>query len=189
MAASTIHLTRGDPARDHHQCAQAHQALVPLQRSRVDPGPAETNALDVAISRFGTMFFGDPVAAFTNVARSLRDGARLCLATWQPLADNDWLTIPGRVLLRYGQLPDTSGTAPGKFAQSDPDVVADVLGRAGYRDVDVRPLTLSLRLGADAAEATAHLANTGVGSAVLATIPEEQHQRPSPRSPLCSPPG
>jgi len=51
--------------------------------------------LDVAISRFGTMFFDDPVAAFTNIATALRDGGRLCIATWQPPLANDSLTIPG----------------------------------------------------------------------------------------------
>ena len=66
------------------------------------------------------MFFDDPVAAFANIATATRPTGRLCLATWQPLAANDWLLIPGAALLRYGSLPDTSGTAPGMFAQSDP---------------------------------------------------------------------
>ena len=51
---------------------------------------------DIAISRFGTMFFADPVAAFANIGLALRPHGRLCLATWQPLTANDWLTIPAR---------------------------------------------------------------------------------------------
>jgi SAM-dependent methyltransferase len=69
------------------------------------------------ISRFGTMFFADQTAALANIRRGLRPGGRLCLATWQPLEANDWLTIPGAALLRYGNLSDTEAGAPGMFAQ------------------------------------------------------------------------
>src|SRR5207302_7733270 len=48
-------------------------------------------SFDLAISRTGTMFFGDPVAAFANIARSLRPGGRLSLLTWQGPAGNEWI--------------------------------------------------------------------------------------------------
>ena len=75
---------------------------------------------DVAISRFGTMFFADPVAAFANIGRALRPQGRLCLATWQPLAANDWLTIPGAALLRYGTIPESVPSGPGMSANPIP---------------------------------------------------------------------
>ncbi|MGH9274169.1 MAG: methyltransferase domain-containing protein, partial [Acidimicrobiales bacterium] len=130
----------------------------------------DTDAYDAIISRFGTMFFDDPVAAFANLAAATRPTGRLCLATWQPLAANDWLLIPGAALLRYGSLPDTGGTAPGMFAQANPVVVTEVLAAAGWREVIVDPVTVSLRLGSDAAEATDYLADTGIARAVLDTI-------------------
>lgn len=143
-------------------------------------GDAQTHALPpgrfaVAISRFGTMFFADPVAAFTNLAAGLAPGGRLCLATWQPLAVNDWLTVPGAVLLSYGQLPETPPGAPGMFAQSDPDTVTATLQRAGFTDIALDPLAVTLTLGRDPAEATDYLANTGIGQSALATIPDDQH--------------
>lgn len=92
--------------------------------------PAERFA--VAISRFGTMFFADPTAAFANIATALAPSGRLCLTTWQPLAANDWLTIPGAALLRYGELPAAEPRAPGMFAQSDPKAVTATLTEAGY---------------------------------------------------------
>ena len=73
---------------------------------------------DAAISRFGTMFFADPTAAFVNIARGLRPSGRLCVATWQPLIANEWLTIPGAALSRYGTIPETEASGPGMFAQS-----------------------------------------------------------------------
>jgi SAM-dependent methyltransferase len=134
--------------------------------------PFELGYYDTAISRFGTMFFPDPVAAFTNIRTGLRPGGRLCFATWQPLEANAWLVIPGAALLHWIELPDFSAGGPGMFAQSDPAGITKVLHDAGYTDVDVAPVKLALRFGADPAEATARLADIGTGRAVLAAIPE-----------------
>lgn len=152
--------------------AAAADEHVTFLQADAQTHPFERGAFEVVISRFGTMFFDDPVAAFTNIATAVRPGGRLCLATWQPLAANDWLLIPGAALLQYGSLPDPSGTTPGMFAQSDPGAVTAVLEQAGWRDVSVEPITLLLCLGADAAEATDYLADTGIARAVLDTIDE-----------------
>jgi SAM-dependent methyltransferase len=136
--------------------------------------PLTGDGYDVAISRFGTMFFADPAAAFANIGQALRPGGRLCIATWQPLIDNDWLTIPGAALLRYGTLPDANGGGPGMFAQSEPAVIRTTLERAGYRDIDVEKLDVTLRLGEDGRDATDYLAEMGIGRAILATIPEAE---------------
>ena len=122
---------------------------------------------DLAISRFGTMFFEDPGGAFANIATALRPGGRLCIATWQPLADNEWLTVPGAALLRYGTLPPADPGAPGMFAQSSAGTIRDLLGAAGFADVEVRPVQVPLHLGADPAEATDYLATLGLARAVL----------------------
>ena len=137
----------------------------------------EIEAFDIAISRFGTMFFDDPVAAFSNIRYGVRGKGTLCIATWQPLAANDWLTVPGAALLRYGTLPDTASAAggPGMFAQSDPDTITTVLTAAGWHAIEIDPFTVTLRLGADAAEATDYLADTGIARAVLETVDPLQH--------------
>jgi ubiquinone/menaquinone biosynthesis C-methylase UbiE len=146
-------------------------------------GDAQTHDLgppqfDVAISRFGTMFFADPVAAFNNVAAALVPGGRLCLATWQPLIANQWLTVPGAALLSYGSIPDsTDDNGPGMFAQSEPDLVRKVLLDAGYRNVALDPVEVTLNLGTDPDDAAEYLADTGPGRAVLTTIPA--HDRPA----------
>jgi len=138
-----------------------------------------TGRADVAISRFGTMFFADEVAGLANIRRALRPGGRLCIATWQPLVANDWLTIPGGALLRYGNLPDAEAEASGRgmFAQSDEEHVARVLHSAGYADPRFQSVALSLALGADPDEAADYLAGTGPGRAALDAVPE--HRRPT----------
>jgi len=143
-------------------------------------GDAQTHSLpaggfSVAISRFGNMFFDDPVAAFANVARALAAGGRLCLATWRPLEANDWLTVPGAALLEYGTMPETATAGgPGMFSLSEPDAVTTILRGAGYTDLHFDPVTVTLPLGGDAADATDYLAGTGLGRAVLETVPDDE---------------
>jgi SAM-dependent methyltransferase len=132
-------------------------------------------SFDAAISRFGTMFFADPEAAFANLARALLPGGRLCIATWQALAANEWLAVPGTLLLRYGSLPETTG--PGMFAQSDPAVITATLAAGGFTAVDVRPMAVPLNLGADPDEAADYLASTGPGRAALESVAE--HDKPA----------
>jgi ubiquinone/menaquinone biosynthesis C-methylase UbiE len=138
---------------------------------------AQTDTLgvahDVVISRFGTMFFDDPVAAFTSIGRAVRAGVRLFIATWQPLGLNDWLTVPGAALLQYSTLPDSQPGAPGMFGQADPNLLRSTLTRAGWTAVDSRAVTVTLRLGNDPTDATNYLADSGVGRAVIDTIPRK----------------
>jgi hypothetical protein len=129
---------------------------------------------DAAISRFGTMFFAHQAAALANIRRGLRPGGRLCLATWQPLEANDWLTIPGAALLRYGNLPDAQAGGRGMFAQSDAGSVATTLHSAGYADPQFQPVTLSLTLGVDPDDAVDYLAGTGPGRAAFDAVPDDQ---------------
>jgi SAM-dependent methyltransferase len=127
---------------------------------------------DIAISRFGTMFFEDPIAAFVNIRRALKPGGRLCIATWQPLDANAWLVVPGAALLSWIELPDAGGTGPGMFSQSYPAVVAATLRDSGYVDIDVRSVKLALTLGASSEEAVERLTDTGVGRAALRAVPD-----------------
>lgn len=155
-------------ARDRAELAGVTNVSFEFGDAQVHDMPVE--AFDVAISRFGTMFFADPVAAFANIAGALRAGARLCIATWQPLAANDWLTIPGAALLPYGS-PPAAGDGRGMFAQSDPAVIASTLAGSGFAAIAVEPVKVSLALGPDVDEAVDYLAATGVGRTVLETIP------------------
>jgi SAM-dependent methyltransferase len=82
------------------------------QVHRFTPG-----AGDVALSRFGVMFFADPAAAFANIARGLRPGGRLVFVCWQNLADNEWIMVPGAAAAQHVALPPLDDpTAPGPFS-------------------------------------------------------------------------
>jgi SAM-dependent methyltransferase len=130
------------------------------------------STFDVAISRFGTMFFDDPVAAFANIGRGLRPDGRVCFATWQRLEANDWLAVPGAALLRWITIPDLSEGGPGMFAQSDADTITALLQEARYSEIELDPVRVMLPLGPNPDEAVERLADTGVGRAVLDAVTE-----------------
>jgi ubiquinone/menaquinone biosynthesis C-methylase UbiE len=105
---------------------------------------------DVAISRTGTMFFGDPTAAFTNIARSLRSGGRLVLLVWQDPESNEWIRELTGALAAGRTLPAPRIGVPGPFAQADPGQVRAVLSSAGFVDVGFEGLSAPMRFGPSA---------------------------------------
>jgi SAM-dependent methyltransferase len=114
--------------------------------------PFDSDSYDVAISRCAAMFFGDHVAAFRNIGRALREGGRLVLVTWQPLAGNEWIReISGALAGR--ELPVPPPDAPGPFALSDPDRVRSVLTSAGFTDIDLDATSAGMWFGDDADDA------------------------------------
>ncbi|OQR60366.1 methyltransferase [Streptomyces maremycinicus] len=116
----------------------------------------------LALSRFGTMFFSDPVLAFTNIGRALRPGARLVQLVWQAADRQEWHTAIGAAL-SDGDAPHPPGrpspsTAPAAddpFTLADPRVVTEVLTAAGFTAVDVVDVREPVCYGPDADRARA----------------------------------
>jgi SAM-dependent methyltransferase len=98
--------------------------LGDAQVHRFDPA-----RFDVAISRFGTMFFSDPAAAFANIAAALRPGARLVMLAWQRREDNEWARAIDAALGDAGQPPLPGADA---FSLGDADATARLLEGAGF---------------------------------------------------------
>jgi SAM-dependent methyltransferase len=130
-------------------------------------------AFDITISRFGVMFFADPVAAFANLAGATRDGGRLVFSCWQELLRNDWLLVPGSAATAFVPLPEQpSPDEPGPFSLADPDRVRSILSTAGWRDVNMDDVREPLRIGADAADAVEFLRGTGPGRRLFEDVDE-----------------
>jgi SAM-dependent methyltransferase len=134
--------------------------------------PFQPEAFDVAISRFGVMFFGDPVAAFANIGRALRPDGRLSLLAWQGLARNEWLRTVLEPLAAGRVLPEPPTGAPGPFGLADPDGVRRILTTAGFADVDLADTREPVWFGADADDAYAFVRALGVTRALLRGLDE-----------------
>lgn len=104
------------------------------------PFPAEH--FDLGVSRFGTMFFADPVTAFTNIGRALRPGARLVQLVWQDGDRQEW----GAAIkaLSDGSPAPLTGEP---FSLADPVAVREILGTAGFTDVEVTDLREPIHYG------------------------------------------
>jgi SAM-dependent methyltransferase len=98
-------------------------------------------SFEVGISRFGTMFFADPVAAFGNIGRALTDGGRLVLMVWQARDRNEWTTAIREALAGDNPVPQPPTDGPHPFSLADPAVAEGTLTAAGFADIrltDVR---------------------------------------------------
>jgi SAM-dependent methyltransferase len=104
---------------------------------------------DLCISRFGTMFFADPVAAFTTIGRALRPEARLVLLVWQQRDRNEWATAIRRALTTAPPPPG----GPDAFSLADPTVTEGILAAAGFTEVAFADVHEPVSYGPDSATA------------------------------------
>jgi SAM-dependent methyltransferase len=128
---------------------------------------------DVLFSRFGVMFFVQPVAAFANLRSALRSGGRVCFLCWQPADRNPWVSVPmvvARKLLPPADPIDPK--APGPFAFGDAEYVSDILTQAGFNAVQATSLERPLSLGRDATAATEFVTRIGPVSRALVDLDE-----------------
>ncbi|GAB3842240.1 class I SAM-dependent methyltransferase [Dactylosporangium cerinum] len=109
-------------------------------------------SFDVVISRFGTMFFADPVAAFTNIGRALRPGGRLVMLVWQARDRNEWAVTIRQALAVTGPAADDG---PDAFSLADPSTGDGILRAAGFVDVQFADVDEPVYYGPDEAAALA----------------------------------
>lgn len=107
---------------------------------------------DLLFSRFGVMFFDQPVQAFSHLRRLLKPGGRLAFTCWRPLAQNEWVSLPLQVARPWlTDMPTADVHAPGPFALSDPDQTRRILSEAGFHDILFRPFDAGMKIGEGAA--------------------------------------
>lgn len=128
-----------------------------LTNATFEQGDAQVHPLaaagfTVALSRFGTMFFTDPIAAFSNIATALRPGARFVQLVWADGHRQEWRTAVQQALTGELRLAAPSAEVP-TFSLADPSAVRAVLSSAGFVDVRVAEVCEPVYYGADAASA------------------------------------
>ncbi|WP_246364624.1 class I SAM-dependent methyltransferase [Kibdelosporangium persicum] len=143
--------------------ALARQRSAGLTNVRFEQADAQVHPFaegefDVAVSRNGSMFFEDPVAAFGNIRRALKPGGRLVLLAWQPMDDNVWLTTFRGIMAAGRDLPKPPPDGAHAFSLSDPGRVHPLLDKAGFQDVRMTALSKPMYFGRDPGDAAEFIA-------------------------------
>lgn len=125
---------------------------------------------DFAFSRFGTMFFANPVAALRNVRRALVPGGRLCMVVWRRKLDNEWMHRAELVVKAMIEKPEESDEptcGPGPFSMADADTTSEIMQSAGFEDVELRRFDIDITIGRDVDEAIDFVTALGPAGEVI----------------------
>ncbi len=155
----------------------AHEQVgnVTFTQADAQVHPFTPASVDVAISRLGSMFFADPLAAFTNVRSALRPGGRLVLLVWQSLDRNEFIHRVLDALTPDRETPLPSAQGPGPLSLADPKQVHVLLENAGFADVELVGVESPINFGVDPDDALAF--QSGQHAGLLADLAPDTRAR------------
>src|SRR5246127_4390077 len=138
--------------------------------------PFDPGSFDLVTSRFGVMFFADPVVSFANLHQALKASGRLAFACWREPRLNPWMMVPLQAAYKHvPKLPQLGPEDPGPFAFASEERVNPILREAGFADIRMEPrdLTLDLAIGRGLDAAVQGALEIGPASRALAEHPED----------------
>jgi SAM-dependent methyltransferase len=153
--STTLAVARLHGATDRCIGIDISEPMIALARARAerDGSPAsficadaqgyafEAASFDMIVSRFGVMFFADPVRAFANLRRAASSAAELRFIAWRSPADNPFMTTAERAAAPLlPNLPARRPNSPGQFAFADRQHVDAILSESGWRGIEIRPI-------------------------------------------------
>src|SRR6478672_486532 len=149
-----------DASRQFIEVARRETEAAGVTNARFDVADVQVADLggpyDTAFSRFGTMFFANPVVALRNVRRALVPGGRLVMVVWRRREDNEWMYRAQTIVEGIVERPeeyDEPTCGPGPFSLANADTVTDVLLHAGYAEIALRRCDIPIAIGSDVDEA------------------------------------
>jgi SAM-dependent methyltransferase len=126
-----------------------HDLPIRFERADATVYDFEPGGADLVASRFGVMFFADPVRSFANLRKALKPGGRLVFACWREPKQNPWLIAPLREAAKHAPpLPETGPEEPGPFAFASDERVRRILTDSGFADILLEPQDLDLDIAA-----------------------------------------
>jgi SAM-dependent methyltransferase len=136
---------------------------------------------DLAFSRFGVMFFDDPVAGFGNLRSAVRTGGRLAFVCWREREKNPWMWTAMAASAHLIELPPPPEDphAPGPFGLHDAERLAGLLADAGWADAELRDLDVTMKVagGGPLDRAVEHAMQMGPMPGALAGVDEDTRER------------
>jgi len=139
--------------RAHHLARAQRLHNVSFEHADAQVHRFARERFDLAISRFGTMFFADPVAAFANIGRALRPAGRLVMMVWQAHERNEWDVAIHIALTQPEATVAVEPDAPDPFSLADPPTVEAILQAAGFADIAFTEVQRPVYYGSDVATA------------------------------------
>lgn len=136
------------------EAARARAERLGAPSARFVRGDAQTHrfeaqGFDALVSRFGVMFFADPVAAFRNLRSAIRPGGKLAFAAWRGPEENGFMTAAERSAAEIIELPERVEGGPGQFGFADSGRVGSILAQSGWVGAEIRPVDAECRLTAE----------------------------------------
>jgi len=103
---------------------------------------------DAVFSRFGIMFFEDPISAFKNIKKSLSCNGRLTFVCWSKREDNDWINLSSNVARQFLELPPKANPKePGPFAFEDYFYIEEILIKSGWKNIKIKEYKQNIVIG------------------------------------------
>lgn len=129
------------------QADTPEHAPVDFQLADAATAPFPQGAFDLLFSRFGVMFFDDPVAAFSHIRSAAKADGRLAFVCWRSAQENDWVRLPLAAIRDIVPPVPADPTAPGPFAFADPARISGILADAGFDEVAIAPFDTTIPYG------------------------------------------
>jgi ubiquinone/menaquinone biosynthesis C-methylase UbiE len=128
-------------------CAESERLPASFVCASAETHAFQPDRFDTIISRFGVMFFGNPVRAFSNLRRAAKNDAELRFVAWREPAENTFMTTAERAAAPLlPNLPARRPGAPGQFAFADRHRVNAILQESGWAEIDIRPIDVTCTL-------------------------------------------
>ena len=157
--------------------ARFHQADAQTARFGGDAEGALPAGFDLVFSRFGVMFFDEPVPAFAHLARALKKGGRVAFVCWRAYEDNAWAHVPREAVAPLAPPQAQEPRAPGPFRFAEGEWLESLLHEAGLTDVSLARFDVPMFLGASLDEAVDMTTQAGPAARQLAEVDEDTRAR------------
>jgi SAM-dependent methyltransferase len=156
----------------------AGKTNVTFDKGDAQVHPIAEQSFDAIVSRFGVMFFEDPIAAFRNLHRALKPGGRLAFTCWQDLFRNEWIMVPAGAALQHVPMPDLGEPGgPGPFSFADADRQRTVLSDAGFTEIELEEVVRPMMIGDSVDDALHFLQNSDMGDVLFTGVDDETAAR------------
>lgn len=162
-----------------HRAAEAGFGNVTCALADATSYAFEPRCVDLVYSRFGVMFFDDPVKAFTNIRNGMKAGGRLVFVCFRTMPESPWFGVPIEAARPHvPPQPPVDPLAPGMFSFAREERVRGILTEAGFREIALKATDVPIH-GKDVTQSMAFIMEAGPLPALLGTASDEQRERAS----------